>query len=123
MRCVPPPCKWLANRSHRWSWLLRQHVNVVKDAEPTARGRHPGKERQRRDADQTQAAIVAAAMTKFAAKGLTGPRVDAIAQLTSTSKHMIYYYFGSKEGLYRAALEHAYRAHSAWLKRPSTMTG
>lgn len=64
--------------------------------------------RKRRDADQTQAAIVEAAVTEFAAKGLAGARVDAIAKLTATSKHMIYYYFGSKEGLYRAALEHAY---------------
>ena len=74
----------------------------------TARGGRAGRERKRRDADQTQAAIVAAAMAEFAAKGLAGARVDAIAQLTSTSKHMIYYYFGSKEGLFRATLEHAY---------------
>ncbi len=77
-------------------------------ADSTARGRRPGRERKRRDADQTQAAIVAAARAEFAAKGLAGARVDAIAQLTATSKHMIYYYFGSKEGLYRATLENAY---------------
>jgi AcrR family transcriptional regulator len=65
---------------------------------------------KRRDADQTQAAILSAAMTEFADKGLAGARVDAIAQLTATSKHMIYYYFGSKEGLYQATLEHAYSA-------------
>lgn len=47
-------------------------------------------------------------MAEFAAKGLAGARVDAIARLTATSKHMIYYYFGNKEGLYRATLEHAY---------------
>lgn len=71
-------------------------------------GRGRGKAPKRRDADQTQAAILAAAMTEFAAKGLAGARVDAIAQLTATSKHMIYYYFGNKEGLYRATLAHAY---------------
>ena len=83
-------------------------MDVVQQADSTARGRRPGTERKRRDADQTQAAIVAAAMTEFAAKGLAGARVDAIAKLTATSKHMIYYYFGNKEGLYRATLEHAY---------------
>ena len=36
-------------------------------------------------------------------------RVDAIAGLTRTSKRMIYYYFRSKEGLYVAVLEQAYR--------------
>jgi AcrR family transcriptional regulator len=85
-------------------------VSVVQQAEPAARGNRSGKgkPRKRRDADQTQAAIVAAAMVEFAAKGLAGARVDAIALMTATSKHMIYYYFGSKEGLYRATLEHAY---------------
>ena len=45
----------------------------------------------------------------LAAKGLTGARIDEIAELTRTSKRMIYYYFGSKEGLYIAVLEEAYR--------------
>jgi AcrR family transcriptional regulator len=77
---------------------------------PSAETIEPGevRERRRRDPDQTQAEIVAAALEEFAAKGLAGARVDAIAQQTATSKHMIYYYFGSKLGLYRAALEHAY---------------
>jgi AcrR family transcriptional regulator len=83
-------------------------VNVVRQAVSVPRGKRSRGEPKRRDADQTQAAIVAAAMTEFAAKGLAGARVDAIAQLTSTSKHMIYYYFGNKEGLFRATLEHAY---------------
>ena len=41
-------------------------------------------------------------------KGLSGSRVDEIAERTHTVKRMIYYYFGSKEGLYRAVLERAY---------------
>jgi AcrR family transcriptional regulator len=35
--------------------------------------------------------------------------VDDIAARTKTSKRMIYYYFGGKEGLYIAVLETAYR--------------
>jgi AcrR family transcriptional regulator len=63
---------------------------------------------RQRDAEQTRTAILEAAKTEFADKGLAGARVDEIARLTSTSKHMIYYYFQSKEGLYRAVLEQAY---------------
>ena len=48
-------------------------------------------------------------MAEFAEKGLSGARIDAIAAATHTSKRMIYYYFGSKEGLYIAVLEESYR--------------
>ena len=47
--------------------------------------------------------------TEFASKGLAGARIDEIAAATRTSKRMIYYYFGSKEGLYIAGLEDSYR--------------
>ncbi len=50
-----------------------------------------------------------AATEEFAEKGLAGARVEEIAARTATSKHMIYYHFGSKEGLYSAVLERAYR--------------
>ncbi len=51
---------------------------------------------------------MAVAREEFAAHGLSGARVDAIAARTNTAKRMIYYYFGSKEGLYLAVLEAAY---------------
>ena len=53
--------------------------------------------------------ILAVATREFAEKGLAGARIDAIAQAMRTSKRMIYYYFGSKEALYLAVLEAAYR--------------
>lgn len=55
------------------------------------------------------AGIMAVATQEFADKGLAGARIDAIADATHTSKRMIYYYYGSKEGLYLAVLENAYR--------------
>ncbi|MCI5067171.1 TetR/AcrR family transcriptional regulator [Acidovorax sp.] len=61
------------------------------------------------DPDRTMANILEVATAEFADKGLAGARIDEIAALTSTSKRMIYYYFGSKEGLYLAVLEEAYR--------------
>ncbi|EPN65392.1 TetR family transcriptional regulator, partial [Pseudomonas syringae pv. actinidiae ICMP 19096] len=70
--------------------------------EPVAtvpRGRKNNPEKTRED-------ILKAAV----AHGLTGARVDAIAERTKTSKRMIYYYFGSKEQLYVEVLEKLYGA-------------
>src|SRR5512132_2561490 len=53
-------------------------------------------------------AILQAAQREFAAKGLGGARVDEIAQRAGANKQLIYYYFGSKDDLYRAALEAVY---------------
>ena len=61
------------------------------------------------DPERTMADILAVATREFADKGLAGARIDAIAEAMRTSKRMIYYYFGSKEGLYLAVLEEAYR--------------
>jgi AcrR family transcriptional regulator len=60
------------------------------------------------DADRSMADILKVATAEFADKGLSGARVDAIAAATATSKRMIYYHFGSKDGLYRAVLAHCY---------------
>ena len=67
-----------------------------------------GQEEFSNDADRTKADILAVATEEFATHGLSGGRVDAIAEKTRTSKRMIYYYFQGKEGLYRAVLEKAY---------------
>src|SRR5215203_1312657 len=61
------------------------------------------------DPERTQANILEVAEAEFGEKGLAGARIDEIAEATKTSKRMIYYYFGSKEGLYLAVLEDAYR--------------
>lgn len=53
--------------------------------------------------------ILRVAQEIFAKNGLSGARVDEIAAMTETSKRMVYYYFGDKEGLYRRTLEEAYR--------------
>ena len=59
--------------------------------------------------EKTREDILQAAINEFVQQGLAGARVDAIAERTATSKRMIYYYFGSKEGLYLAVLEESYR--------------
>jgi AcrR family transcriptional regulator len=70
----------------------------------------PAKETTRtNDPERTKADILEVAAAEFGEKGLAGARIDEIAALTQTSKRMIYYYFGSKEGLYLAVLEESYR--------------
>lgn len=61
------------------------------------------------DPVRTMTDIVEVATREFSDKGLAGARIDEIAAATRTSKRMIYYYFESKEGLYVAVLEEAYR--------------
>ena len=62
-----------------------------------------------RDAVRSRAEVLDVAGKVFAEVGYDGARVDEIAARTSTTKRMIYYYFGSKEALYIAVLERAYR--------------
>jgi len=69
----------------------------------------PAAEPRTNDPERTMADILEVATREFADKGLSGARIDEIAAATRTSKRMIYYYFGSKEGLYVAVLEDAYR--------------
>jgi AcrR family transcriptional regulator len=69
----------------------------------------PAKVPRTNDPARTMADILEVATREFAEKGLAGARIDAIAAAMRTSKRMIYYYFGSKEGLYLAVLEEGYR--------------
>ncbi|WP_138470414.1 TetR/AcrR family transcriptional regulator [Poseidonocella sp. HB161398] len=62
----------------------------------------------KRDPVKVQKDILQAATREFADNGYNGGRIERIVQLTETSKRMIYYYFGDKEGLWRAVLEEAY---------------
>ncbi|MGZ3272486.1 MAG: TetR/AcrR family transcriptional regulator [Caulobacteraceae bacterium] len=83
---------------------------VAKAESRTAAGKAPAPGRSRaNDPDATRADIIEVALKEFADKGLSGARIDEIAEQTRTSKRMIYYYFESKEGLYRAVLEECYR--------------
>jgi len=72
-------------------------------------GERPGAGSKRsQDALETRENILEVATREFADKGLAGARIDEIAELTASSKRMIYYYFGGKDELYRAVLERAY---------------
>lgn len=60
------------------------------------------------DPEKVKRNILDVATKEFSSKGLSGARIDEIAARTHTSKRMVYYYFGGKEGLYVAVLEDAY---------------
>lgn len=66
------------------------------------------KHRWKQDPAAVQSDILRVATEVFAANGLSGARMEEIAARTRTSKRMIYYYFGDKEGLYARVLEGAY---------------
>src|SRR3954471_3822957 len=61
-----------------------------------------------RDPGRTRRRILEAATEEFARYGLGGARVDRIAARSGANKRMLYYYYGSKDRLFLAALEESY---------------
>jgi AcrR family transcriptional regulator len=67
-----------------------------------ARGRPSGQVATREN-------ILRAAIAVFARQGFAGARVEKISKAARSTDRMIYYYFGSKERLFVAALERIYQ--------------
>ncbi len=61
-----------------------------------------------RDAERTRKVILMGARAEFAEHGLSGARVDRIAERCGCNKRLLYYYFGDKDALFRAVLAAAY---------------
>lgn len=59
----------------------------------------PGDLPQRRDR------ILSAAALEFAQHGFAGARIDRIAAAAGVNKQLLFHYFGSKDGLHKAAVE------------------
>ncbi len=68
----------------------------------------PIRKDNKRNPEVTRAAILQAALEEFSTEGLSGARVDRIAERAGVSKPMIYGYFGDKHAVYAAALREAY---------------
>lgn len=81
----------------------------VKADQARNRRKAKGATTRTQDPEGTRQNILEIASEEFALNGLSGARIDEIAARTRSSKRMIYYYFGDKEGLYLSALENAYR--------------
>ena len=60
-------------------------------------------------AQSTREAILRAATKVFARHGFAGGRIEQISKAAKSHDRMIYYYFGSKEGLFIAVIEDTYR--------------
>jgi AcrR family transcriptional regulator len=57
-------------------------------------------------AENTRERILRVAIAEFAEKGYSGARIDVICKLSRANPRMIYHYFGGKDHLYIAVLEH-----------------
>lgn len=66
----------------------------------------PAPDDRQRDAERSRQRLIAAALDEFAAKGYAGARVKEIAARAGLNQQLITYYFGGKEGLYKALQEH-----------------
>ena len=84
---------------------------VARAAAPARRNAQTGRRTGIRAAaaPATRDAILRAATRIFAKHGFDGGRVEQISKAAKSYDRMIYYYFGSKEGLYIAVLEELYR--------------
>jgi AcrR family transcriptional regulator len=65
-----------------------------------------GRPRQRRK-EARPAELAAAALELFVAKGFAATRLEDVAARAGVSKGTVYLYFGSKEALFKAAIEEA----------------
>jgi AcrR family transcriptional regulator len=61
----------------------------------------------RRDGADRRAAILDAAIDVIARRGVRGFRVEQVAEQADVAVSLLYYYFGSRNGLVRATLDHA----------------
>ncbi len=71
----------------------------------------------RRSPEASRCTILAAALAEFAAQGLAGARMDAIAAAAGVNKALLYYYFRSKDALYSAVLEEFFQRLQARIAR------
>jgi AcrR family transcriptional regulator len=82
-------------------------VKAAKTAKAVTAGRRPGV--RELAAQATRDSILRAAIKVFAKHGYDGGSVEKISKAAKSYDRMIYYYFGSKEGLFIAVLEETYR--------------
>ncbi len=90
------------------AFTLKTQHDMGRPAASSSNSRVKTDARRKYDPEETKRNILEVATAEFSAMGLAGARVDAIAERTNTTKRMLYYYFGSKEGLYEAVLDKVY---------------
>lgn len=85
--------------------LLRSGSTRFAAGMPSTR---PNKEIRRRNPERTRAKLLTIAIRLFSARGFNGVTVDEIAEAADVNKRMVYHYFGSKQDIYRAAIEEVF---------------
>ena len=68
----------------------------------------PGGRKRTRSPEQKRDALMRAAVAEFAREGYGGARVDRISKAAKSNDRMLYYYFSSKEKLFRHVIEYCY---------------
>jgi len=86
---------------------------------PTKPRRSPRPDERQRDPERTRQRILDAAAVEFAAHGLAGARVRAIAARAGVNQQLVSYYFDGKEGLYEA-MSQQWRERQQELTPPGT---
>lgn len=74
--------------------------------QPAPQGPGPKAAAPAAELEGTRDRILKTAIAEFAEKGYSGARVDTICKRARINPRMIYHYFGGKEQLYIAVLEH-----------------
>jgi AcrR family transcriptional regulator len=87
-------------------------------AESPDRPVHRTRAEAARDASDRRERIIQVAMRHFAEHGYRGGRVEDIAAEAEVAKGTVFLDFGSKEGLFLAAYQHAVSTLPAWLDAP-----
>lgn len=69
---------------------------------------NPPTEPKKRVRGGVRARLVEEAARLFSAKGYDGVAIDEIVAAAGVNKRMVYHYFGNKDGIYRAAVNHVF---------------
>src|SRR6266851_4409567 len=77
-------------------------------AKKAVRRERPRKRAEQQRSIETRAAILNAAIAEFAERGFEGASIRAIADRLGLQHPLITYHYRSKDGLWRAAAEHAF---------------
>ena len=77
-----------------------------------------GRVKRSAETDERRSRIIDAAMNRFSQHGYRATHVEDIAHEVGVAKGTVFLDFGSKEGLFLAAYQHAVQMLPAWLDAP-----
>lgn len=84
---------------------------ILKSVSATSK---PKKPNPKRDPKKTRSKLLKCATRVFAEHGFEGASLSDILKKAGVTKRMVYHYYGSKEGLYRAVHIHQWQVLAEW---------